>query len=732
MTRNRRRTLYRLVTTLLLAMSLPATAEPPARLKIGLVLGGGGARGAAHIGVLEALQEMRIPVDCIAGTSMGALIAGAYAAGLSPAQMRSELAKANWNDMFIDNPDYSELSYRNKVVSRRFLPGSETGVGVEKGVQYQGGVVSGQKIKLFFNQLVRDDLGERNIESLPLPLSIIATDIGSGARVVFREGSLTRAMRASMAVPGLLAPAEDAGRKLVDGGLVDNLPIEEARNRCHPDVIIAVNVGSPLLKPEEIGSMLSVSAQMVNILTEQNVTRSLTHLRDGDIYIKPDLTGITAGDFKMNGVAADRGRQATDALRGQLQGLSVSSDDYFHWWQDIVPTRTPPPNIDAIEVVGLTDTNPVALTRHIDQKTGEPLETERLNRNLLRAYGDGYYEGIDYEVLSERDRRVLRILPVEKPWGPDYIRVGMHLQSTLHQGSSYGLRAGYHRTWLNSLGGEVLVTGEFGTIDGYNLDWFQPIEATQTYFVESQFGYRKNEFDVFQNDDKIAQLQFAESRLGLMAGAALGRRGQIRAGWEEQRHRVSVEIGTPGLPPDESDYGGWKVAIDLDQKDRLYTATRGWGLHSTYFDSAEAGYSKFDAEFQAAGSVGDYVVAGRLRYVGSPRGQVPYYDAESLGGFLNLSGFSQGQILGDDIRYVGLRAEQIIGRLPLGLRGDMRLGLALETGKVGLRYTETAREGWLKSGAIYIGGETPVGMIYLGFGHTSAGASNIYLFVGTP
>ncbi|MCH2218857.1 MAG: patatin-like phospholipase family protein, partial [Dechloromonas sp.] len=219
--------LFRIAACLLIA-ALPAVANvvlaaDAARPRIGLVLGGGGARGAAHIGILETLQQQRVPVDCVAGTSMGALVAGAWAAGMSPAAMRESLSAADWNDMFIDNPDYAELSHRNKMMARRFLAGSESGL-MTDGVKYQTGVVTGQKIKLFFNQLVRANLGERNIEDLPLPLSIVATDIGTGERVVFRDGPLTQAMRASMSVPGLLAPVDFRGYKLVDGGLVDNLP----------------------------------------------------------------------------------------------------------------------------------------------------------------------------------------------------------------------------------------------------------------------------------------------------------------------------------------------------------------------------------------------------------------------------------------------------------------------------------------------------------------------------
>ena len=231
--------------SLALALSAQAAADT-GHPRIGLVLGGGGARGAAHIGVLEVLEELKIPVDCVAGTSMGALIAGAYASGLTPEMMRKEMAEADWDTMFSDIPDFSDVNYRYKETLRRFIPGSELGVSGD-GVRFPPGVIDGVKIKLFCNQLVGANRGERRIEKLPLPLSIIATDIGNGERVVMREGSLTTAMRASMSVPGLLAPITRDGRKLVDGGLVDNVPIGEARERCNADVVIAVYVGSPLL-----------------------------------------------------------------------------------------------------------------------------------------------------------------------------------------------------------------------------------------------------------------------------------------------------------------------------------------------------------------------------------------------------------------------------------------------------------------------------------------------------
>jgi len=458
---------------LVLGLPRPAAAQAPAvqaatapvaaeRPKIGLVLGGGGARGAAHIGVLEELERLQVPVDCVAGTSFGALVAGAWAAGITPAEMRRAMAAQDWGAMFQDNPDYTALNPRQRRLLQRYWPGSEAGVG-DGGVTYPPGAVSGQRIKLFINQLVRADRGERPIESLPMKLSIVATDLASGERVVFRQGSLTQAMRASMAVPGLVAPLALDGRLLVDGGLVDNLPVREVRERCGADVVIAVNVGSPLLPASEIGSLLSVSAQMVLLLTEQNVTHSLQTLGARDIYIRPVLDGIGAGDFARFEAAAARGRAAAAWAAYALAPHTLDAEAWRARQFALRGEREGAPRVDEIRIEGLARVQPEVVERHLTQPVGAPLDTAALNRDLLRAYGDGWYEGVDYSLVTQHERRILRIAPAEKSWGPDYLRFALNFDSTLNQGSSYILRAVYQRTWLNRLGGEALVSAEVGS-----------------------------------------------------------------------------------------------------------------------------------------------------------------------------------------------------------------------------------------------------------------------------
>jgi NTE family protein len=724
----------RLLVSASLALTLAAQSlADDGRPKIGLVLGGGGARGAAHIGVLEVLEEMQIPVACVAGTSMGALVAGAYASGLSPAAMRSALAKADWNDMFIDMPDFSDINYRYKQTLRRFIPSSETGVSAN-GIKYPPGVVDGEKIKLFFNRLVGDGRSERVIEKLPLPVSLIATDIGTGERVVMRDGSLSSAMRASMSVPGLLAPAELQGRKLVDGGLVDNVPIGEARERCQADIVIAVNVGSPLLKPEAVGSLLSVSAQMVNILTEQNVTRSLATLKPGDIYIKPDLGTITAGDFARNAEAADRGRAAAEAVREQLARLSAGAPQYAAWRENIERVAKAPLHIDEIEIVGLQRVNPAMVERHLKVANGDELQAETIDRDVLRIYGDGHYQTVDYQLLRQRERNILRILPVEKDWGPDYLRFALNLETDTSRGSNWALRGAYQKTLLNSLGAEFMATAQIGDSSLASLDFYQPLDPAQHFFVQSTAAYTRNPANIYQNGKQIAQYINANSSFSLWGGMNIGIIGQARVGWIEQKYNLERDIGSQLLPDVEARDSGWRAEVLLDQMNRLYFASVGWAARAAYFDSQERGYSRADLDASGAFSLGKTVLTGRFRYTGSPSSQLPVYDAASLGGFLNMSAFARGEIIGDEVSYASLRGEQIIGTFPLGLRGDVRLGLALEAAHVGRLYTETNLKDTklIDSASVYLGSETPFGPIYLGYGYSTSGASNLFLSIGIP
>jgi NTE family protein len=712
----------------LFAQPVTGAAPDAARQRVGLVLGGGGARGAAHVGVLQVLEKLRIPVDCVAGTSMGALVAAAYASGIAPQQMAKELAQADWTDLFQDNPGFADTAYRQKRLSQRFIPGSELGLGVD-GLVAPPGVLTGQKIKLFFNTLVRADIDERPIEALPLPLSILATDIGNGKRVVLRDGSLTTAMRASMSVPGLMAPVDYQGSKLVDGGLVDNVPVQEVRDRCQPDVVIAINVGSPLLPPDKVGSLLSVSAQMVNILTEQNVTRSLALLRASDIYLRPDLDGISAGAFERNREAVQRGRQAAEESASLLSVLSVSQAAYDQWWRGIALKTQAPPVVDAIEITDLSRAPAESVGQHISQQAGQVLDTAKLNQDLLRIFGEGSFQSVDYSMVTERERKILRITPLEKPWGPDYVRFSLGLSSEIRHGSSYSLRASVHRTGLNSLGAESLMSAELGTQTGVAASFYQPLNRTQRLFVEPSVRLNSVDMPVYQNSSRIADYNFRTASAELGLGVNLGRFGQAKLGLTALNGRASRNTGSLFIRDAEDSQRGWFASLDLDRLDHLYFPSGGWAARLRYASYPRQGYDKLTASMQMAYKFGSFVLPAAASYTGSLGGRLPDFEVGTLGGFLTMSAFAKNQYWGDRILYGRIGAERILGKAPLGLSGDMRIGFAVEAARIGQRFTETQGKGNLRSSVLYLGGETPFGPVYLGFGW-APGARNMYLSMG--
>jgi NTE family protein len=719
------------VLAVLAAGAAPAQpAAPPARPRIGLVLGGGGARGTAHIGVLEVLERLRVPVDCVAGTSMGALVAGAWASGVGPAQMRARLAAVDWRDLFDDNPSHADTNYRERRLAQSYYPGLEFGV-TNEGIRAAHGVVGGQKIKLFFNTLVGADRGERTIESLPLPVAIVATDIGTGEKVVFRSGELSTAMRASMSVPALLAPVPYRGRHLVDGGLVDNLPIDEVMAACRSDVVIAVDVGSPLAKPEDVATLRAITGQTIGVLTEQNSERSRAMLRPGDVYIRPALPGITAADFNAFRAGAESGRQAAEAQAAALARYSLPQPQYDAWAATLKTPLPARPRVDEVRITGLKRINRDYVARHLHIRPGDPFDAEQLERDLARVYGDGDVENVDYRLVTEDGRTVLNIVVTEKSWGPDYLRSGVFIEAT-DQETEFAFRAAYHRKWVNTLGAEWLSGFQAGERSNLYTEFYQPLDARQRWFVEPALGLSRDRINVYEDDNRIAEYLIRQKRAFINVGANIGVLGALRVGYLYRKLDTTVETGAPQLRTGEATLKGWQARLEFDQFDRPFFPRTGWYARVAYFDPQDKDYSRLSGDLRAARPWGPYVLNARFVYLGAPKGRLPLGDAGGLGGFLQLSGYTRDQILAGDLRFASVRGERVIGRMPLGLRGDLRIGVSLEAGRARDRYTETHLDGWQQAGAVYLGGETPLGPVYVGYGRAKGGHGSLYLFLGLP
>jgi NTE family protein len=719
------------------ALVLACAAAAAERPKIGLVLGGGGARGGAHLGVLEVLEEMRIPVDCIAGTSMGALVGGAYAAGVSPAQIKALVEKTDWIDIFDDSAGRRALDLRHKAIDERFFSGLEFGVSRE-GLKFREGAVSGEKLKLFFNELVRSDLGDRPIEQLPLPLAIIATDIGTGRRVAIRSGNLTSAMRASMSVPGLIEPVVRDGRKLVDGGLTDNLPVGEAKSLCEPDVLVVVNVGSPLLRPEQVTGVVTVLGQVVNLLTEQNVGASLALLTPRDIYIRPELGDFPSTAFTQQLRAAAIGREAMLAAADQLRPLSLPPAAYAQWQEKVrLAAASKPAAIDQVAIDSTRFVSTERIRGAVSQKEGEPLDTARLARDLVREFSRGDLSSLDYSVVRERERTILRITPVEKPWGPNYLRFGLNLTSDFRTDSTYNLRALLRRTWMNPLGGEWLVAGQIGSDQFLSTEFMQPLDTKQYLFVRPFASTSLRKLPLYFEGDRVAIYRVQDNGAGLGFGANLGVYGQVHGGWVERRIGAVLDTG-PDAFLNRTDRVGVPIAgVAIDTYDLPFFPTRGLKADITYFDahhtSAETSpYSRIEGRFGGAVSSGRWTFLGAFEGGFAPSGTLPLADSFSLGGPRRLSGFAVDQMRGQDYQFVRGEAQYRLN-FTTPLYGLALIGgVMAEGGRMNKPITETSLSGWQRSLGAYLAALTPIGPVYLGVADAKNGKGRFYFSIGTP
>jgi NTE family protein len=721
-----------------LLASAAAFAQPTPRDRpvIGLVLGGGGARGGAHLGVLEVLEELRVPVDCIAGTSMGALVGGAFASGVSPAEMREKIEKTDWSAMFDDNASRELQNLRRRAMDDRFFSGLEFGVTPE-GLRYREGAIAGEKIKLFFAELVRSNLGERNIEDLPLPLTIIATDIETGQRVAMRSGNLTSAMRASMSVPGAIAPVMREGRKLVDGGLVDNVPIEEVRERCRADIVIAVNVGSPLLAGEQISGAVSVVAQMVNLLTEQNVSRSVAQLGPRDVYMRPELGDVSAMDFGRQVEAAKIGRATALAQADKLRALSVTPQQYAAWHSRVRLAPEPsPPVVDEIVVADTRYVNPHEIRASVRQKEGEPLDSARLAEDLVNIYSRGDLQSFDYSVLRERDKTILTLVPIEKAWGPDYLRFGLNVATDFRFDSSFNLRALYRKTWLNSYGGEWLTIAQLGTTQVIGTEFYQPVDFRQRWFVRPYVSAQSRKANLYFDGERLAEYRVPDYRVGLDVGLNLGIYGQAKVGWQERKEEAHLEVGSPVLPDVKSRLGAFTASLAIDQYNYAFFPTRGYKVDVDFLDArrVEEGpsYARVEASASAAFPVGPVVVIPSVAGGRSVRGDLPAGDLLSLGGLGRLSAFAPGQILGERYWYTGLRLEhRLLQTIPV-INLSILAGLNYERARMKDSVTEPNLRGNIDSYGFYLGATTPLGPLYIGWSGTQDRRGRVFFFLGTP
>ncbi len=552
------------------------------RPRIGLVLSGGGARGAAHIGVLKVLEEMRIPVDYITGTSMGSIVGGSYASGNTIDEMLVAISTIKSADLATDAPPRTDISTRRKQDDLQNYIGPE--IGIRKGsLLLPKGVVTGVGLEAVLRDLAKVK-GSVDFDKLPIPFRACATDIETGKVEVFSKGDLAAVMRASMSVPGAIAPAEINGRAYVDGGLTRNLPVDVAR-KMGADIVIAVNLGTPLMRRDQINSLLGVTGQMINILTEQNVSASLASLKPDDILILPELGDYSAGDFDHMTDTVPIGEAAARKVADKLSRYSLPEKQYAELRRRQAGTTADESRpVDEIRVEGLKRVNPDVVLKIMETQAGKPLDIKVLDVDMRRIYGQGDFEHVGYRFIDEPDKRILVVDAVEKSWGPDYLRFGLGLSTDFKGDSYFNVLASYRRTWLNSLGAEWRNDFQFGQATRFKSEFYQPLFANRYIFVAPIYAYDEETTYIFQENTPIATYRSRSSTFGLDLGSQYTKYGELRVGLVGGPRTFTLSSGPPSLtPPDgHADIGAVRVRLRVDQLDSIKFPRSG------YFVNAEA------------------------------------------------------------------------------------------------------------------------------------------------
>ena len=721
-----------------LAAAPPASAQTPEakRPRICLVLSGGGARGAAHVGVLKVLEEMRVPIDCIAGTSMGSIVGGAFASGVTVAEMEETLGAMSTERLFKERPPRQERSIRRKTDDFTILFTPE--VGLRDGAfQLPKGIVSGVQLETVLRALAKAQ-GYRQFDELPIPFRAVATDLVTGTPVVFSAGELANVMRASMSVPGLIDPAEIGGKLLVDGGLTDNLPVGVAR-AMGADVVIAVNLGTPLMKREELNSIFGVTGQMINILTEQNVRASLASLKPTDILILPELGDFSAADFDHLLKTIPIGEAAARTVADRLSAFSLPPAEYAALRERQLAVAPPDLRpVDEIRFPGLTRVNPAVVEAEMETRPGQPIDQTTLDRDMQRLYGTDDFEHVSYRIIEETGKRVLSVDALEKSWGPNYLRFGLGLTSDFKGDAYYNLLASYRKTWINSLGAEWRTDLQVGRTSRAFTEFYQPLDTRQYFFVAPYADAERRQLAIFNNDQRLAIFNLNYGRVGLDVGSQFTRYGELRLGLLTGSVRATVDTGPTFLEPDpnRANQGAIRGRLFFDQLDNVNFPRSGYGGTLDIFNSqtalgASVNYTKWTLDGTAAHSFGDHTFNLGLRLGGKIGADpLPVYDQFNWGGFLQQSGYRTGALLGQSITFARLVYLNRLARFTL-IPG-IYAGLSLEAGKVDTPFVPGNQTGVLYSAAAFFGLDSPVGPVYLGYGYTHNGFGSFYFYLGRP
>ena len=729
----------------LAASMAAATAQNPTeapRTRIGLVLSGGGARGLSHVGVLKVLEAERIPIDAIAGTSMGAIVGGLYASGMSATELEHELLKVEWAKVFAARVDRQHLSQRRKEEDFEISPLIELGIR-DGELRVPAGAVSSRGLE---NLLRRFTLPVRDVQDfnrLPIPFRAVATDLETGAAVVLSHGDLALALRASMSVPGVFPPTEVDDRLLGDGGLVNNVPVDVAR-AMGVDVVIAVNIGTPLAGRETLSSVVGITAQMINILAEQNVQRSLATLGRSDVLVSPQLGALTAADFAKVAEAIASGESGAQAALARLRPLAVSPSAYAQWRAEHPKLRRPEATIGFVAFEGSTQTNPSRFAAGLESRPGQPFNVDHAAADARTLAASGDYLRADYRLVSSNSGADGLVFDLEdKPWGPNYLRVGLDLATDFNGRGSFNLKLSHNRHWLTPSGTEWRNRLQIGAVPSFFTELYHPLNWTaglaNDWFVATYASSERRDGTLYgQDGSELARFKRTTARAGIDLGQPWGRFGEIRLGLGTQRVRATPTLVSASLSSTlrqvQATETGLRLAVVVDQLDYANFPQQGYRLvgEAAIGDGSNAGrFQRVEASALGAITYGRHTFNLFASARGASQQQGATLGRYALGGFHQLSGYRDGQLLGNYVLLSRLTWYMRLTGTPTLARGYF-FGASAEAGNAYLT-RDALRANSLRAGmSLFIGADTALGPLYLALTHAPHGQTGVVLFLGRP
>ena len=714
-----------------------AKAEAPAeqaRPKIGLALGGGGALGISHVGVIRALERMHIPIDYIAGTSMGAIVGGMYASGMSPDEMERSLADMNWWDVMKDKTAREDMLYRRKRDDARYLMDIELGLR-GSGLVYPHGLASGQKFNNVMQSMTVNAAGISDFSQLNIPYRATATDIKTGALVVLTNGNLATAMRASMAVPGAFTPVVIDGRLLIDGGIVDNLPVDVARG-MGADIVIAVDVGKLAAekgadkKYELLGEILSRTYDIMRRPDQDRMGKT------ADVLVAPDTSPFSASDFARAAEIIPTGEAAAAGVSNELARYAVSEAEYKDFLARQRQNIEHPLVLKGVEVKGNRRVSDGVILAQVRTRTNVPVDLKSVEKDAARVYGLGDFQNVTYELEPEPGGYRLALRAQEKYWGPGYLRFGLRLETDGDHHAAWSTLLNYSRRPMNALGGELQLDLEAGTDHRAAAEWHQPLTYGGTWFVAPAARYLSDLHSLYTNGVRVAEYEKEQAGGSLDVGSQFHDWGELRGGVYFGNVVLNRKTGGEDLKSGDHAIAAWTMRFTLDRLDDAVFPTKGFfarinGFFADEHLGSDDTYQKMWGDVRFVKSFGRHTwsLDGGLGH--SFNSEVPLYDQFALGGFGSLPRLAPGQLRGPYYGVGGVSYRFRLGNLSPSMGDGIYYIARVGVGNVWPDADEMAFDDVINFCATGVGADTLFGPLLLGVGLAEGEDPGFLLSIGT-